>query len=463
MRGIYFVLTGDFRMLEANRVLWGGGLFLRPQHFQQQALFVDNAMAETLQSVQRHAWGVRRAELDAEALRTGNVRVNVLDVMFRDGVRFFAPEREPTPLSRNLRDVPQVDVETILYACLPNLSSYGGNTVNDENAPAVRPARYRNAHRNVADLYTSAIETNLTVLKLDVRLMFHEENHDGYDAVPIARLLKDATGQWRADEAYLPPMVAVSASPALRNLIQRLLDILLVKNEALSGTQRERAKDVMGYSSTDIASFWLLHTVNSHFAQFNHLSDAEPLHPEELYLALARLCGELLTFSTIYKLADLPAYQHEKLVETFPKLDRMIRELLDTVVSARYVIIPLATPKPSFHIGRLESASLTENVDFYLSVRGDMPVARIIEDVPVQYKVGSPDDVDKILHSAMHGVNLQPMQQTPTALPVHAGNHYFALEARGDIYTRMLQSRAICIYTPQSLSGLEIELIAVFR
>jgi type VI secretion system protein ImpJ len=450
-------------MLETNRILWGGGLFLRPQHFQQQALFIDNAITETLQSVQRHPWGVRKVELDTEALRTGNVHVNALDVMFRDGTRFLAPKREPEPLSRNLRDLPQIDVNTILYACLPNLSPYGDNTVNNASAPSVRPARYRNAHKNVSDLYTSAIETDLTVLQLDVRLMFEEEKHDGYDAVPIARLIKDATGQWRMDEEYLPPMVTVRASPALHSRIQRLLDILLVKNEALSGTQRERAKNVMGYSSTDIASFWLLHTVNSHFARFNHLLNAEPLHPEELYLALARLCGELLTFSTIYKLTDLPAYHHEKLVETFPKLDKMIRELLDTVVSARYVIIPLDTPKPSFHMGRLESTSLTENVDFYLSVRGDMPVAKIIEDVPVQYKVGSPDDVDKILHSAMHGVNLQPMQQTPTALPVHAGNHYFALEARGPIYTRMLQSRTICIYTPQSLSALEIELIAVFR
>jgi type VI secretion system protein ImpJ len=447
-------------MLKANRVLWGGGLFLRPQHFQQQALFVDNAIAETLHHVQRHAWGVRRVELDAGALRTGNIRVSVLEVIFREGIRFSSPDKEPASLSRDLRDVPQVNVETTLYACLPDLDPYGGNTVGNDNVPA-RPVRYRNAHANVPDLYTNAIETDLTSLELDVRLMLHEENRDGYDSVPIARLIKDATGQWRADEDYLPPMVAVSASPLLHNIIRRLLDILLVKNEALSGTQRERAKNVMGYSSTDIASFWLLHTVNSNFALFSHLLNAESVHPEELYLALARLCGELLTFSTIYRLADLPAYHHEQLVETFPKLDKMIRELLDTVVSARYTIIPLTTPKPSFHIGKLENDSLINNAEFYLSVKGDMPVTRIIEDVPIQFKVGSPDDVEKIVHSAIHGVNLQSMQQTPTALPVHAGNHYFALEARGEIYAHMLQSRSICIYTPQSLSSLEIELIAV--
>ncbi|MDR0702777.1 MAG: type VI secretion system baseplate subunit TssK [Zoogloeaceae bacterium] len=451
-------------MSKSRRVLWGGGLFLRPQHFQQQALFIDNAIAETLQSAQRHAWGLARIELDTGALYTGNIRLEALDVVFRDGSRFYAPDKEPVPLSRNLRDVPQVNAETTLYACLPHLNTYGGNTVSgNDSVPSARPARYRNAHRKATDLYTNAIETDITVLELDVRLMLEEENRDGYDSVPIARLAKDATGQWRVVEDYIPPMVTVSASPPLRGAIQRLLDILMAKSVTLSGTQRERARNVMGYSSSDIASFWLLHTVNSNFALFNHLLKAEPLHPEELYLALARLCGELLTFSTIYKLSDLPAYCHDELAKTFPKLDKMVRELLDTVVSTRYVIIPLTMPKPSFHIGRLESTNLIENADFYLSVRGDMPVARIIEEVPAQYKVGSPDDVDKILHSAMPGVNLQPMQQTPTALPVHAGNHYFALEARGDIYKRMLQSRSICIYTPKSLANLEIELIGVFR
>jgi type VI secretion system protein ImpJ len=450
-------------MLKAIRVLWGGGLFLRPQHFQQQALYIDNAIAGTLQSIQRHAWGVQRVDLDTGALQTGNIHLSALEVVFRDGTRFHAPDREPVPASRDLREVPQVNVETTLYACLPALNPYGGNASNEEKTSMPHPARYRNAQKVVTDLYSSAIETNLTLMSLDVRLMLHEENRDSFDSVPIARLSKDASGHWKMIEEYLPPMVTVSASPPLRRMIRRLLDILIVKSEALSGTQRERAKNVMGYSSADIASFWLLHTVNSHFSLFSHLFDADPLHPEELYLALARLCGELLTFSTIYKLADVPAYYHEKLTETFPKLDKIIRELLDTVVSARYAIIPLDRPKPSFHIGRLESSTLVESADFYLSVRGDMPVTRIMEDVPMLYKVGSPDDVDKILHSAMRGVNLQPMQQTPTALPVHAGNHYFALEARGDIYTRMLQSRSICIYTPQSLSGLEIELIAVFR
>ncbi|WP_035055128.1 type VI secretion system baseplate subunit TssK [Andreprevotia chitinilytica] len=449
-------------MLKAKRVLWGEGMFLRPQHFQQQALFAHNTAAEVLHSIQRHAWGLGSVELDAGALRGGLIRADQLQVTFRDGTRYTAPEREPLPLSRDLSEIPQVGVETTLYACLSNLNPYGGNTHSGEGSTS-RPARYRNAHYSAADLYTQALEADLTTLELDIRLMVEEENRDGYDSVPIARLTKDATSQWRADDSYLPPMTRTSASPVLSRMIRRLLDILLVKSEALAGAHRERAKNVMEYGTTDIASFWLLHTVNRNFARLNHLLNAEPLHPEELYITLAEFCGELLTFSSVYSLSDLPPYRHDALGEVLPKLDEQIRELLDTVISSRYAVIPLASPKPSFHIGRLESDRLLDNVDFYISIQSDMPAAQIIETVPFKFKIGAPDDVEKILNSALRGVSLAHAPQTPSAIPVRVGNHYFALEPRGDIFQRMLQSRSVCIYVPQTLASLNIELIAVFR
>jgi len=449
-------------MLRAKRVLWGEGMFLRPQCFQQQTLLVDNMVAETLQAAQRHAWGLRYLELDTAVLREGLVRADRLEVSFRDGTRFHAPGHDPLPLSRDLKDLSQVGAETTLYACLPNLDPYGGNTAKAGVAP-VRPARYRSANRSTADLFTHALETDLSTLELDVRLMVEEENRDGFDSVPIARLSKDATGQWQQEGSYLPPIITVNAAPPLTRMIRRLLDILLVKSSSLINAHRERTKHVVGYGTADIASFWMLHTVNHNFAVLNHLANAEPLHPEELYLTLAELCGELLTFSNAWSLNDLPLYRHEQLSETFPKLDMMIRELLDTVISSRYAIIPLTSPKASFHVGRLESDRLVENVDYYLSVQGEFPVARIIEEVPLHFKVGAPDDVEKILHSALRGVHLTYTSQTPSALPVRVGNHYFAVEPRGDIFQRMLKARSICIYVPESLSVLKLELIAVFR
>jgi len=449
-------------MLKAKRVLWGEGVFVRPQHFQQQALRNENHAIEVLQSVQRYSWGLRRLELDAAMLREGQIHVSSLEVAFRDGTLFNAPDGDPAPLSRALGELHQVGTETTLYACLPNLDPYGGNTVRaDEQSP--RPARYRSARHMTADLYTHALEEDVSTLELDVRLMVREENRDGYDSVPIARLVKDATGKWRQDEMYLPPLAAVSGAPRLMSMIRRLLEIMLVKSKALASVHHERTKNVVSYGTSDITSFWMLHTINFNFSQLNHLANTEPLHPEELYLVLAGFCGALLTFSHAYTLEDLPKYRHEQLSKTFTRLDEIIRELLDTVISSRYVLVPLTSPKPSFHIGHLESERLVENAEYYLSFQGEVAFSELLEEVPTWCKVGAPDDVEKILHSGLRGVNLVYTQQPPSSLPVRVGNHYFYFEPRGDIFQNMLKARSICIYMPESLSSLKLELFVVFR
>ncbi|HEY0846506.1 MAG TPA: type VI secretion system baseplate subunit TssK, partial [Noviherbaspirillum sp.] len=133
------------------------------------------------------------------------------------------------------------------------------------------------------------------------------------------------------------------------------------------------------------------------------------------------------------------------------------------VISNRYAVIPLLNTKPSFYVGRLESERLIENVEFYLSVSSDIPAADLLETVPMKLKVGSPDDVEKILNSALPGVRLAHATQTPSAIPVRVGNHYFAMEPQGQIFERMMKARSICIYVPQTLLGLKLELIAVFR
>lgn len=444
-----------------NRILWGEGLFLRPQHFQQQALFHEQSLSQVLRQVHGNPWGVRRVALDVDALRGGQIRLETLEVVFQDGTQVEAPSRNPLPLARNLAEIPQVGTQTIVYACLPVLNAFGGNCAADA-AAASRPPRYLLDREMAPDLYTSALEAELTVLHANVRLLAEEENRDGHACVAVARIVRNASGSWDVDGGFVPPLVDISGSPYLAMQARRLLDILQVKSQALAASHRERVKSVVEYGTSDIASFWLLHTVNRTFPLLRHCA-ATPTHPEALYRLLAQFCGELLTFSSELTLADIPVYDHAHPTAVFDRLDSLIRELLETVVSNRYTVIPLANTKPSFFVGRLDSERLVENVDYYLSIAGERPTTEVLEMAPLKLKAGSPDDVEKILNSALPGVRLVHASQTPAALPVRVGNHYFILEPQGQIFERMKKARSICIYVPQALLDLKLELYAVFR
>jgi type VI secretion system protein ImpJ len=447
---------------KAHRILWGEGVFLRPQHFQQQDLYFDSRLQHCMGLVHTHPWGLRALEVDREILPSGLVRLNRLEMAFQDGTFLTAPYSEPLPLARNLNDIPNLGVEILVYACLPLLNAYGGNC-GEQGQPTNRPVRYFTERVQATDLYTDALEAEIASLKVNVRLMMDGENRDGHLSVPVVRLLKSATGVWSVDEAYVPPILEIQGAPPVQAMLRRLLDIILIKSRALTASHRERVKSVVEYGTSDIASFWLLHTVNRTFPLLNHLLQFPQAHPEELYKNLAQLAGELITFSSTLTLSDIPPYKHDGLTETFQRFDTLIRQLLETVISSRYAVIPLVSTRPSFFVGRLESDHLTENVDYYLSVASEHPANLIIESVPLKLKVGSPDDVEKILNSAMAGVRLNHVTQTPAAVPVRIGNHYFELDPHGTIYDRMIKSRSVCIYAPKLLPDMKFELIAVFR
>lgn len=449
-------------MSRIHRVLWGEGVFLRPQHFQQQELFQEARIAGCLAFIHAHPWGVEAVELDRDALPGGLLSLGRLDMTFQDGTSFRAPSGEPLPVPRRLDGIQGLGIETLAYACLPMLEAFGGNCGAPGESPG-HPVRFHMERAQIPDLFTEALESEVTVLRAQVRVMLGPENRDGHLSVPVARLVRNPAGAWTVDETYIPPVARIKGAPPILALLKRLLDILMVRSRALTASHRERARSVMEYGTSDIASFWLLHTVNRAFPLLDHLLAFPQAHPEEVYKALAQLAGELLTFSSALSLADIPPYRHEDLTATFQRLDTLVRELLETVISDRYVRIPLLDTRPSFHVGRLENDRVAEGCDFYLSVSAERSAAEILESVPLRFKVGSPDDVEKILNSALPGVTLHPVTRTPAAVPVRIGNHYFALDPNGPIHQRMLASRSICIYVPQSMQPLNLELIAVFR
>ena len=90
-----------------------------------------------------------------------------------------------------------------------------------------------------------------------------------------------------------------------------------------------------------------------------------------------------------------------------------------------------------------------------------MPAIELVDIIPLRFKVGAPDDVEKFVLSAMPGVKLVHSPQVPSALPVRPDTYYFSIENKGAMYERMLQAQSISIYVPSGIRDLRLELLAV--
>ena len=445
-------------MSRMSKIFWGEGLFLRPQHFQRQDAYHEERLQALAGALHPYAWGVREAQFDAQALAAGVLRAQRLSAVFADGEVYDAPSADELPEALAMDRLAAGVGATTIHLGLPLLRAHGGNCGEGDGSTVVR---YRQDNKPTADLYTDAGEAELSFLRKNVRLLLDAEPRDAFVTVPVARVRRVASGGFELDDDFMPPVIAVSASGSLQDSLRRLLDNLQAKTEALRGMHREPSRSVIEFRSGDVASFWLLHTVNAGFAALSHLSRHPGLHPERLHQELARLAGGLLTFSGSHTLADLPPYRHDQPEPGFSRLFDIIRELLGTVISERYFSIALEEVKPSFHVGRLDSQRIDERSSLYVAVGADLPGTELVQTVPVRFKVGAPDDVEKCVLSALPGLKLLHAAQVPAAIPVRPGSQYFQVEPRGPLYERMLKSQSVTIYVPAGIRDLRLELLAL--
>ncbi|NVM80115.1 type VI secretion system protein ImpJ [Duganella sp. SG902] len=439
----------------SSKILWGEGLFLRPQHFQQQDRYHEQRLHQSVLALHPYAWGVNQLQVDRDALANHSLRVLSLSLRFQDGEFYDAPGADDLPDAVDLSQLPQSQQTVTYYAALPAFKPFGGN-FGDSGA-----VRYLQHNQDTPDLYTHAAPAQLSYLKKTVRLVAEFEPRDSYTHFPLLRLRRAATGGFELDASFVPPSLSVRSAPLLFLQLRRLLDALQAKVSALYGHHREPSKHVIEFRSGDMSSFWLLHTASSAFASLTHYFQHPALHPERLYEQLLGLAGALMTFSKSWTLADLPAYSHSDPGPAFATLHQIIRELLDTVISSRYFAIALREVKPSYHHGMLDSGKIDDKTTFYIAVSAAMPASELVEVVPLRFKVGAPDDVDKFVLSAMPGVRLQHAPQVPAAVPVRPDALYFSIEAKGQMYERMLQAQSISIYVPGGIHDLQLELVAV--
>ena len=85
-------------MSSNNRVIWSEGLFLQPQHFQQQDRYFERYVEGRCQALIANSWGFTEIELERDLLSIGKFGASARrQGVFPDGTPFRMPEDDPLP------------------------------------------------------------------------------------------------------------------------------------------------------------------------------------------------------------------------------------------------------------------------------------------------------------------------------------------------------------------------------
>lgn len=445
--------------MKIYRPLWSDGAFLAPQQFQQQARW-DAHVADTVARMAlAHPWGVLCAEFDDSALALSRLNATRLTVRFADGTLVDTDLADNLPPVCDLSALGQESVEVLL--CLPLLNANGGNL--DDGHDSARPRRWQAERVTVQEL-AGHERSDLAVLRHSLTLRLSTQENSAYLTCPVARLTRNAQGQWIREPGFIPPLLSLAASPVLIDELKDLLHRLAARRKRLMSMRRESNERMADFAVADVSLFWLLNALNSAEPVLTELHQTPSRHPELLYRELARLTGSLLTFSLELNAEDIPPYRHDMPELVFPPLFTLLEQLLEASLPSRVIVIALEQGVDrEIWRGRLHDARLREGADFYLSVRSTMPNHELQTRFPQLCKAGSHDDVSEVVNIALSGMVIKPLSHVPAAIPLRLENQYFALDLSTDAARAMLEAGNCTFYTPESLGEVKLELFAVLR
>ena len=444
-------------MKRLQPVIWTKGTLLNPQHLQVQDRFLESNLQFQIDALAFRPFGFTRLRIDQEALAGGTVAIREAAGIFPDGLLFDVPASDPGPASRALADAFDPDQESIdVFLAVPGYRELG---INVSTSTRDADARFGAEFTMFRDENTGLSEKPVPVARKNLRLLFGGESQEGNSVLRAARIKRTPAGLYQLDPRHVPPLLDIAASEYLTAIVRRLVEILSARSSSLAGTRRQKNQSLADFTASDIASFWLLYTINSHFPVFRHLFETSGGHPEMLFSAMLALAGCLTTFSLTIHPRDLPQYDHDDLGGCFTSLDVKLRLLLETVVPANFVSLPLKLAQPSIYAASLADDKYLANTRMYLAITAEMSQADLIAKTPYLIKICSADHIEHLVRQALPGTPLTHVAAPPSTIPVKLAYQYFSLSQSGPAWDAIGRARNLAAYIPAEFPNVQAELI----
>jgi len=440
-----------------SRVVWSEGMFLRPQHFQQQARYVEGLVESRSSHLRSYAWGFKQLEVDESSLGLGKLSIRSAQGVFPDGTPFNIPEQDdpPPPL-----DIPEDARNALVYLSLPIRRPGTIETADGEGADGL--ARYWVDEDEVRDS-NPGIESiaDVRVGKLRMRLLLESERRDEYACLGVARVIENrADDRLVLDEAYFSPALDCQAVPGLMGLPRELQGLLSHRAEALAGRVSVSGRG----GAAEIADFLMLQVVNRYQPLVAHLVNVVGLHPESFYRTVVEIAGELATFTSKSRRPEsFPPYRHDDLQGSFEPVMTVLRQSLSMVLEQNAIALPLEERRFGIRVSPISDRSLLRQASFVLAVSASIPAEELRKRFGRQVTIGAVEHIRELVNHHLRGVAVNPMPVAPRQIPYHAGHVYFELERAGEYWKQLQESGGFALHVGGEFPGLEMEFWAIKR
>lgn len=443
-------------MFASNRVLWKEGLFIRPQHFQQESRFLMSQLKQVI-DISAYNLGFEKITFDQQQLSFGKFGLTECKGVMPDGTLFDLPLTDslPSPISVSSNFIGET-----IYLCLPITSIGAGEIKYSASHFDSVDSRSEIIFTEVKDTHSeNGSYTQVELLKNQYLIKSSLDDLSNYVSLPIARV-KDITLDHKVllDEECYPMSLHINAMPIFIKKLAELSDLIVLRSQNI--VARISRPEQSGVA--DVNDFLMLLTLNRVSPLIKSIVKLGKAHPLSVYELLASLRSELTTFVLKERFSETYYdYFHENPSASLNSLLNDIKSYLSVVTNTKVVSLPVVAHQYGIYTAQVNDSSLYSSAEFIIAVKAHLQPELLKNQFIQQTKISSIEQINQLVHLQLPGVTVSALPVAPRYLPYHSGFMYFQLDKTSPYWENLLTSSGFGFHITGNYPGLEIEFWAI--
>lgn len=438
-----------------EKIIWTEGMLLRPQHFQQQDRYIDTQLRKRGKDLFHYGWGFTDFKIDEQYLSLGKIVLSEAAGFFPDGTLFVAG-RGQDPISL---EIPVGFTNKSVVLALP-MTPEGASEARGEHESGLS-TRYI-AHPVEVHDNNAGQEQSVSVQcgRPALELMFADDVKTAAAVtMPVAQIIECKPDKSIIlDNDFAPTFMHLAAAPLLSGYLREVIGLLSHRGDQLA----LRVSNAGQTGTAEIADFLLLQSINRMEPIFRHQDKTANLHPEEFYIKLLALVGELSSFTESGKRPhDIADYDHVNQQACIAQLMEQTRYALSMVLEQHAVELPMQKRQYGIIVSPIHDRNLLAGASFILAVGADMESDVLRGSLPKQLKISSVERIRELVNLHLPGIKIRALPVAPRQIPFHAGKTYFKLDFSSDELAQLELSGGFAFYISGTFPGLQMQFWAI--
>jgi len=457
-------------------VYWHEGLFLRPQHFQQQELYTQQRFQDASQVLQPFSWGVVSMAVKQSRLANQVFELEHAELMFQDGTLASFPANAIVE-SRSFEDEWPAGSPTLnVYLGLRYLDQ-NQNNLSDKSSGEISAGLEKFTEKRfladtsgklTADLFSADNREEIAFLNFNLQLFFAQEAENAVDfhLIKIAEIERSGNDV-RLSADYIPPVVSMQGSGVLTQLVASVNDKLRAKHSELIRYRKDRVQDGAELLQRDMLYVSVLQALSRYIPVLRNFLQVANVPPLQVYQTLIQVVGELSIFSESYDVfgqlesdAEEAVYDHLNLSGSFRHASSVIVNLLDELTAGPDYVATLFFDGTYFSAD-MDAKLFMGNKQFYLAVKSQLPEDFVVSAITQMSKTSSREVLPLLIARSLSGVEVAFSESPSSKLPRHEGTYYFDIQTLGEAWGAVRDNVNIALYLDNPPADLEVQLMVI--